>query len=532
MSYIYQPEEIHARFNLQQFILSIGTPETQEKANTNGISSDELLRIFGVFYKDDAQYLTPTTVEHFLLAGGWLAKEAACNQLYLKITPEKFKDLTKDVQAFILNWIPYPTQVPFRGIYNGYTERNIAPEKIVINNFVKHFCIDCRKLDIKQYVPQKTLYRSSAEEIYQFFSLICETYGLAYPPIKKRFYEVLREDHKIDVVQGAVRGKTGVRTLRDYIFPNTDVDILLSLQYGTSIITLGSSETECIRQICPTGRFDSLTPAQKLELQETRIRRFAGDEFNQEETLEKTSVGQITNRTEAKVYASVKQAAKEGIMEERFEVSRGEENNLSKLVRNNTKLQELEDPETESERTSDETIYPAAEDIPKVSDASDVYQDGSDVEHENTGEYDDGVEHEDEVGVTEHETTFDDIIEGDRSAEESVEDDNAELISTGTQDEEEEVYDPLEDDEEAKAFLNSPPDDEVEEPITITFEHILNMCKAVPMYQDPSVLTVETLQSILDKMNTDLKAVDIYEDLLAELAKWKEDKDKATKEEE
>lgn len=525
MSYIYQPEELQARFNLQQFILSIGTPETQEKANTNGISSDELLRIFSVFYRNDAQYLTPTTVEHFLLAGGWLAKEAAYNQLYLKITPEKFKDLTKDVQAFILNWIPYPTQVPFRSIYNGYTEKNIAPEKVIINNFVKYFCIDCRKIHVKQYIAQKTLYRSSAEEIYQFFSLICETYGLAYPPIKKRFYEVLREDHKINVVQGVVRGKTGVRTLKDYIFPNTDVDILLSLQYGTSIITLDSHDTECVRQICTIDRFDSLTPAQKLELQETRIRRFAGDEFEQKEKLKREAMERLTYRAKTKEYAPIEQATKESIMEEQSEISRREENNLSKLVRDNTKLQELEDPETESERTSDETIYPAAEDIPKVQDASDVYQDGSDVEHEDTGEYDDGVEYEDAIGVTEYEATFDDIIEGDRSAEESVEDDSAELISTGTQDEEEEVYDPLEDDEEAKAFLNSPPDDEVEEPVTITFEHILNMCKAVPMYQDPGVLTVETLQSILDKMNTDLKAVDIYDELLKELAIWKESKE-------
>ena len=505
MGYIYQQEETRARFNLQQFIVSIGTPETQEKANTNGISSEEILRVFGMFYREDAQYLTPTTVEHFLLAGGWLAKEEAYNLLYLKITPEKFTKLTKDVQAFILNWIPYPTQNIFRGIYNGYTGRHIAPDAILINNFLQYFCIHYQMNVIEQYIPQKTAYRRSSEEIYQYFRFICESYGIANIPIKKRFYEILQGNHHKKVAQGIVRGKSGVRTLKDYLFPITEEDMKLSIEYGTSIITINADNGKHL-QIYPRGRFDTITPIEGLTLKETKIRRFAGDAFEQTEKLESSSMGQITNRTEAKVYAPIEQATKEGIMEEQSEISRREENNLSKLVRNDTELQELEDPETESERTSDETIYPAAEDIPKVQSASDVYQDGSDVEYEDTGECDDGVEYE---------ATFDDIIEGDRSTEESIEDDSAELISTGTQDDEEEVYDPLEDDEEAKAFLNSPPDDEVDEPITITFEHILNMCKAVPMYQDPSVLTVETLQSMLDKMNTDLKAVDIYEDLFS-----------------
>lgn len=523
MGYIYQSEELQARFNLQQFLLSIGIPEIPEKANTNGISSEEILRVFGMFYREDAQYLTPTTVEHFLLAGGWLAKEETYNLLYLKITPEKFTKLTKDVQAFILNWIPYPTQNIFRGIYNGYTGRHIAPDAILINNFLQYFCIHYQMNVIEQYIPQKTAYRRSAEEIYLYFRFICESYGIANIPIKKRFYEILQNNHHKKVVQGIVRGKSGVRTLKDYLFPLTEEDMQLSIEYGTSIITINTDKGKHL-QIYPRGRFDTITPIEGLTLKETKIRRFAGDAFEQTEKLESSSMGQIANRTETEIYAPIEQAAKEGIMEERSEISKRKENNLSKLVRNDTELQELENPETESERTSSETIYSTAEDIPKVSDASDVYQGGSDAEHEDTGEYD-AVEHGDEIGVTEHEATFDDIIEGDKSAEESVEDDSAELISTGTQDEEEEVYDPLEDDEEAKAFLNSPPDDEVEEPITITFEHILNMCKAVPMYQDPSVLTVETLQSILDKMNTDLKAVDIYEDLLKELAKWKEAKE-------
>lgn len=506
---IYQPEELRARYTLRKFIESIGTATTEDEANTMGISCAELLRVFNVFHHSDATYLTPTSIEQQLLSGGFLAKEYELNQLFLFIKKDTFAQMDKNKQAYILNWIRKPDN-SFRKIYMGYNGSNTAPKEILIKGFIEQFCIHSEAYAVKNNL-HKTYHRGTANEIYSLFRAICTAYHITDMPSKRQFYEVLKETYNIPLTQGVVKGKSGVKTLKDYLIPTIAEDINLSIEYGLAIIT---SESEL--RICNKGPWDSLTEAEKINLKDTKFRRFAGEAFEQKaEALEAAAMGQIANRAKTKVHETTESSGQEDINPKQAEVSRREENNLSDLVRNDTKLQEIEDAIDETERTSsgDENSV-AAESAPEIESTTSftdpVAEDSDDGYESGIESEDSDIESADELTDAGSEEPVEDIepSSGETEAVEETEDTN-----TSWYEEQEEEFDPM---AGHKDILNQPP---VEEKPQMRFESILYVCKTVPMYSDPNKLTLEDLQQLMSTMNTTLKAEDIYADIIKALRK-------------
>lgn len=495
MQKIYQPEELRARFELRKFIESLGNITYPADAVTSGISSAELLRVFNVFHPDDATYLTPTAIEHQLLAGGFISIESEINELYLEIPLDMFKQMPKNLQSYVIPWIRKPWDVNYRKIYMGYS--NIMHKrKVLVRNFLDNFCIKSSSYMASAYL-HKTNNRGTMTEIYSLFVAICSTYNIADVPNRRQFYSILAEDFDLKPSQGVVKGKCGVKTLKEYLIPTTPEDIKLSIEYGIGIITSTKTDIKATNR----GVFNNFNTAELVDLKDNKIRRFTGDTFKEEEEFQYfPEMEQLADRTEIEDNAQVKQTAKTGTVAKSFELSQGKENNLSNLVRSDTELQELEDTSDEIERTSGGGITSdAANTTAEVRSASDIHQCGSYDEDGDTREDTDSAN-----TITGYVESDKDNIPSDGAAEERIEDFNAEPLDF-------DEFDPM---AGHKDILSAPPEEE-EDDEEITFDTILNICKSIPIYSTPGTLTVEALQTIMDRLNTDLKAVDIYDDIIS-----------------
>ena len=56
-----------------------------------------------------------------------------------------------------------------------------------------------------------------------------------------------------------------------------------------------------------------------------------------------------------------------------------------------------------------------------------------------------------------------------------------------------------------------------EEPVVVDFNYLVRICKTTA--QEPDMFTLEDLQELLSKVNTELKAEDVYPQLIQELRK-------------
>ena len=505
---MFSGQEQLARYKLHTFITQIGKVVTADKATTEGITSETLLDAFTRVHPNEAKYLTPASVNHFLLAGGYVSYDEVQTRMYLKIFLKDFEQLPRDTQLAIIDWIPRNVSLNYRKVLLGYGVSGDIPDRILISNFIRDYCMHVNNYYAVTHLVF-TNYRLSTRELYDYFKDVCITCSIENIPPKGTFFDILQHELEYTCIQCCVRGKSGTRSFNTLLAPILEQDRRDSLRYGIAVFTAADG-----KRITSKGLFELHTEIELEHLHATRKERLTGGAIEETEEIRSTEMEHSSNRAEDGKDASIKIQQQESFIKEQPEISRTEENDLPDVIGSNQQLQEPKATINADGRTSDENKNPiAAATIPSDSEAGVEYTDGfddnesdEDIEHENT-EYDD-------IQVSGYEEFREDIKSGNRDAKESIEDDEADpmagkeyLLNGAPEDYDEETGLPLTE-EQKKAKL----------PL-MQFENILYVCKVHPLYQDPTQLTLEALTELMSKMHTELKAVDIYPRLLQALQK-------------
>lgn len=283
---IYSHQEVLSRFELHQFIHSIGTPTIPSNSNTpQGVTAGELLDAFKIKHKCD---LTSESVEMFLITGGFVPTEERQTKLYLKIDVKSFADLSSGEQTKVIKWIEGPISITLRKMMLGYTkvtskeskeELLETPLSIFIKRFIKYYCID----DRTHYGPLlSTETRASTKQLYSYYITVCASLNYYNPLGLKKFIEFLRA-LGYHVQKGYVRGVSGINHVVHLHIPTAEDDLRESILYGMCIITAKD------HRITSSVMFKEYTPVALEELSKSRIRRMLDVNTN-EQTTEKKEV--------------------------------------------------------------------------------------------------------------------------------------------------------------------------------------------------------------------------------------------------
>ena len=188
---IFTEQEVLDRFRLHQFIYKLFTPCKKKQSDfVHGIDAQTIYDLFCMQHPDNI--LTGAIVNNMLLTGGFIEEEnEELNCLHAVVNRDVYAVLDKKAQLLILGLVKDKVAITLRQLTLGtITVQGIAQAKIDsrVLLFFKVFTINNTNRFFYQFNSRA---RSTATDVYEYYTLICNCYHLPVLP-KKQWGEALQ----------------------------------------------------------------------------------------------------------------------------------------------------------------------------------------------------------------------------------------------------------------------------------------------------------------------------------------------------
>lgn len=313
METVYEKSEMIERYNFSRMLLHYFEPCSPSKSQISGFTATELYHLYLVH--NPHSKLTSGIVHSILLMGGYVQQETGTElELFAKVKEEAFLEAERTIQMVIMKHTVGPAEIKFRQIILGIKVRknNEDGSYELVNNPINSVSIFVARWTINRndryHHYMKPAHRSTVTEVYNFYRIICATYGMDIVP-RKEFIAAL-DGMGYKVTTGAVHQKAGYKYFRNIFIPQEIDDIKLSLDINAVVIFNGNTHWTKDNEL-----LENYTEGMRKFLAEENLRRMNIDgEPRKPQTPEETESARAYVRGAAEVLQapfSIKEATDE-----------------------------------------------------------------------------------------------------------------------------------------------------------------------------------------------------------------------------
>lgn len=244
MENVFERQEMIERYNFSKMLLHYFEPCNPAQSQVSGLSATELYHLYLVH--NPHSKLTSGIVHNILLMGGYVQQETGTElELFAKVKDEAFMEADRNVQLVIMKHTVGPTAVKCRQIVLGLKVKEVHEDGTwtLVNNPINSVTIFVSRWTINRndryHHYMKPAHRSTVTEVYNFYRVICATYGM--PIVSRKEFIAALDTMGYHIITGAVHQKAGYKYFKNIFIPQDVDDIKLSLDINAVVIFNGIS---------------------------------------------------------------------------------------------------------------------------------------------------------------------------------------------------------------------------------------------------------------------------------------------------